>query len=156
MAAILHRIALDPSEWPGSADALSMCWQGGASVVGQDLGRLEVGALGDVAVLGWGRLLPAPADQLRQQLVYSELGSSVRWVIVDRDVVVRDGVLQTIDAPAVQEAATEVVGRIWATLPSRLERFEEVAPIWRRLRRRSRSCPWAFGDHAVGEGGAAL
>ncbi len=60
MAAILHRIALDPSEWPGSADALSMCWQGGASVVGQDLGRLEVGALGDVAVLGWGRLLPAP------------------------------------------------------------------------------------------------
>ena len=150
MAAILHRIALDPDDWPGSSDALGMCWQGGASVMGQDVGRLEVGALGDVAVLGWGQLLPAPPDQVRHQLVYSELGSSVRWVVVDGDVVVRDGTVQTIDVEAVQAAATEVAERIWSTLPARLERFGDVAPLLRRLERAvsklridfRRSCCW--------------
>lgn len=55
----------------------------------------------------------------------------------------RDGVLQ-IHAPAVQEAAIEVVGRIWATLPSRLERFEEVAPILRRLEKAVAQLPLGF------------
>ena len=150
MAAILHRIALDPDDWPGSSDALQMCWRGGASVMGQNLGRLEVGALGDVAVLGWGQLLPAPPDQVRHQLVYSELGSSVRWVVVDGDVVVRDGAVQTFDVEAVQAAAAEIVERIWSTLPARLERFDEVAPLLRRLERAvselpidfRRSCCW--------------
>ena len=144
MAAILHRIALDPDDWPGSSDALGMCWQGGASVMGHNLGRLEIGALGDVAVLGWGQLLPAPPDQVRHQLVYSELGSSVRWVIVDGDVVVRDGTVQTIDVPLVQAAAAEIVERIWSTLPTRLARFEEAAPMLQRLEQAVSSLPLGF------------
>ena len=150
MSAILHRVALDPGEWPGSSDALGMCWQGGAAVLGRQVGRLDVGACADLAILDWGQLLPAPADQVRHQLVYSELGSSVRTVIVDGDVVVRDGVVQTIDVAAVQEAATEVVARIWATLPDRLERFAELAPTLSRLEKAvsefqldfRRSCCW--------------
>ena len=144
MAAILHRIALGPDEWPGSSDALGMCWRGGASVMGQNLGRLEVGALGDVAVLGWGQLLPGPPEQVRHQLVYSELGSSVRWVVVDGDVVVRDGTVQTIDLPAVQAAAAEIAERIWSTLPARLERFGEVAHILRRLEKAVSELPLDF------------
>ena len=144
MSAILHRIALDPDDWPGSSDALGMCWQGGASVMGENVGRLDVGALGDVAVLGWGRLLPAPPDQVRHQLVYSELGSSVRWVVVNGDVVVRDGAVLTIDVAAVQTAAAEIVERIWSTLPARLERFSQVAPLLRRLERAVSELPLDF------------
>ena len=144
MAAILHRIALDPADWPGASDALAMCWQGGASATGQDLGRLEVGAFGDVAVLAWGQLLVGPPEQVRQQLVYSELGTSVRWVIVDGDIVVRDGVVQTIDIDAVQSAAAEIVERIWSTLPARLERFEEVAGVLRHLEHAVSQLPLDF------------
>ena len=150
MAALLHRIALDPADWPGASDVLGMCWQGGAAVTGQNLGQLEIGALGDVAVLGWGRLLPGPPEQVRQQLVYSELGASVRWVIVDGDIVVRDGVIQTIDTDLVQAEAAEIAERIWSTLPARLERFDEAAGVLRRLERAvarfpldfRRSCCW--------------
>lgn len=142
MAALLHRVVLDPDDWPGSADALGMCWQGGATVLGRSVGSLDVGAAGDLVVLEWGQLLPAPTEQLRHQLVYSELGSSVDLVVVDGDVVVRDGEVLTIDVKAVQEAAREVVERIWATLPARLARFDEVAPTLARLER-------AVGAHAL-------
>ena len=144
MAAILHRIALDPDDWPGSGDALGMCWRGGAAALGEDLGRLAVGALGDIAVLDWGRLLPAPTEQIRNQLVYSELGASVRSVIVDGDVVVRDRVLMTIDLSALQNEAAEVVERIWTTLPARLERFKEVAPMLRHLEKAVAELPIGF------------
>lgn len=142
MSALLHRVVLEQSQWPGSSDALGMCWRGGASVLGADVGRLEVGARGDVVVLGWGQLLPAPADQLRHQLVYSELGSSVHTVVVDGDVVVRDGEIQTFDVASVQEAAAEIVGGIWASLPARLERFSELAPVLERLEK-------AVADYAL-------
>lgn len=150
MSAILHRVVLEPEAWPGSADALGMCWKGGASVMGVPLGTLDVGSVGDLAVLGWGQLLPAPAEQLRHQLVYSELGSSVETVVVDGDVVVRDGEVLTIDVAGVQAAAREIVARIWETLPARLARFEEVGPTLDRLERAvrgyeldfRRSCAW--------------
>ncbi len=144
MAAILQRIASEPADWPRASDTLGMCWKGGALVTGQDLGCLDVGAFGDVAVLGWGQLLPGPAEQARQQLVYSELGSSVRWVIVDGDVVVRNGALQTIDVESVQSEAAEIVERIWSTLPARLERFEEVAGVLGRLEHAVSQLPLEF------------
>ena len=133
MSAILHRIALAPQEWPGASDALGMCWRGGSAVMGRDLGRLDVGACADLVILDWGQLLPAPSDQVRNQLVYSELGSSVSTVVIDGNIVVRDGEVQTVDVVEVQEAAAEVVARIWATLPARLDRFDELSPMLGRL-----------------------
>lgn len=135
MAALLHRVVLDPDRWPGAATVLDMCWQGGGAVLGKELGRIEVGSLGDLAVLRWGQLLPAPTDQVRQQLVYSEGGSSVDTVVVDGEVVVRDGRVLTIDVEEVQSEAAEIVQRIWATLPARLERFSELSPTLSRLER---------------------
>ena len=65
-------------------------------------------------------------------------------MVVDGDVVVRDGTVQTIDVEAVRSAATEIVKRIWSTLPARLERFGDVAPLLRRLERAASELPLDF------------
>lgn len=144
MAAILHRVALEPDQWPGATDVLEMCWSDGAAVLGADIGSLMPGALGDVAVVEFGQLVPAPADVLRQQLVYSELGSSVRHVVVDGEIVVRDRKVLTIDVDAVYAEAATITERIWATLPARLERFAEVGSTLARLEAAVAAFPLEF------------
>lgn len=144
MAALLHRIALEPERWPGAEDVLDMCWADGARVLGADVGSLEPGSLGDVVVVEFGQIVPAPAEVLRQQLVYSELGSSVRDVVVDGNVVVRDRRLLTVDVDAVRAEAAAITDRIWATLPARLARFDEVAPTLARLEAAVAAFPLEF------------
>lgn len=145
MAALIHRVVLEPEQWPGAADVLEMCWNGGAAVLGQPVGSLEVGAAGDVTVLRWGQLAQAPTEQVRQQLVYGELGSSVEMVLVDGEVVVRDGEVTRVDVQAVQAEAAVMVARIWETLPARLERFAELSPTLSRLERAVAKHPLHFG-----------
>ncbi len=132
-AAILHRIANPPDQWPGAEDALRMCWQGGAAVMGKPIGRIAAGCKADLTVLATDSLLLAPKEQLMNQIVYSELGMSVETVIVGGEVVVRDRRIQTIDVDAVFAEAQELAARVWASLPERFTRYEETEPILRQL-----------------------
>ena len=134
-AAILHRIANPPDQWPGAEDALRMCWQGGAAVMGKPIGRIAPGCKADLTVLSTDSLLLAPKEQLMNQIVYSELGMSVETVIVGGEVVVRDRRIQTIDVDAVFAEAQELAARVWASLPERFTRYEETEPILRQLER---------------------
>lgn len=129
LATTLHRIQGPPSTWPTAMDGLGMLWRGGAAAVGADIGRLEVGALADVTVLDIDRLWPAPAEQMRQQLAYSELGAAVRSVYVDGEAVMVDRAITTIDERAILAEAREIAQRVWTTLPDRLARFEQLRPM---------------------------
>jgi 5-methylthioadenosine/S-adenosylhomocysteine deaminase len=144
MAAILHRIALEPQDWPGAEDVLDMCWADGGHVLGANIGSLQPGAYGDVVVVEFGHLVPGPAEVLRQQLVYGELGSSVRDVVVDGDLVVRDRRVLTVDVDAIRAEAADITARIWDTLPTRIERFGEVEPTLARLEKAVAKFPLEF------------
>ena len=135
-AAILHRIANPPDNWPGAEDVLRMCWHGGAAVMGLHIGRIAPGCKADLTVLSTASLLLAPKEQLMNQIVYSELGMSVETVIVGGTVVVRDRKIQTIDVDAVLSEAQELAARVWASLPERFTRFEETEPLLRQLEER--------------------
>ncbi|MFS3127931.1 amidohydrolase family protein [Nocardioides sp. Bht2] len=129
LSTILHRVHGPQETWPTAMDGLSMCWTNGAAAMGADIGRLAAGARGDVTVLDKGWIWPAPAEQLRQQLAYGELGMSVRDVYVDGKALLRDRKATTVDESAIRAEAAEIAERIWTTLPARLAKFEEVRPI---------------------------
>lgn len=143
-AAIVQRPVVPQDRWPTALQTLRMCWEGGARALGQKLGRLEPGYLADIVMLRTGDLRLGPKEQVANQLVYAELGRSVDTVLVDGEVVVRDGRVVSVDEAAVRAEAQTLADRIWATLPDRAARFEELRPMLERLEREVRSYPVGF------------
>jgi cytosine/adenosine deaminase-related metal-dependent hydrolase len=103
MAALLQRIASPyPEQWLGAQDVLRMAVHGGsASARLSGRGSIAVGQRGDLMLLDLRRAAFGPRNNLVQQLVYAENGSSVDAVIVDGRIVVRDGRVTTVDEAAV-------------------------------------------------------
>lgn len=143
-AALVQRTVVSPDRWPTALQVLRMCWEGGARALGQKLGRLEPGYRADIVLLRTGDLRLGPKEQVANQLVYAELGRSVDTVLVDGEVVVRDGQLVRVDGVAVRGEAQVLVDRIWATLPDRATRFEELRPMLERLEKEVRAYPLGF------------
>lgn len=133
LATILHRVHGPQRTWPTAADGLSMCWTNGAAAMGADLGRLAVGARADLTVLDSGYIWPAPPGQLRQQLVYGELGSAVRSVYVDGRALLSGRRVTTVDESAIRAEARDIAARIWRTLPDRLAAFEQLRTVLERI-----------------------
>lgn len=143
-AAIVQRPVVSRERWPTALDSLRMCWEGGAKALGQKLGRLEAGYRADVVLLRTGELRLGPKEQVANQLVYAELGRSVETVLVEGEVVVREGRVVSVDAAALRSEAQRLVDGIWSSLPERHARFAEVAPMLERLEREVRSLPVGF------------
>lgn len=98
--------AADPTRLP-AAVAFELATIRGAEAIGlaDTIGSLEVGKAADLVVHrtntpGW-----VPRGDLAHELVWSTDARSVRDVVVAGRLVVRDGVCQTVDEPALREAA---------------------------------------------------
>ncbi len=120
LAALLHK----PRRGPASMRAplvLRMATQGGARALGlgDQIGSLEPGKRGDVAVVDLSTEHAIPASNPYSALVYAARASDVRHTVVDGEVVVRDRHLLTLDqAEVVSEArarAREVFTRVGRT-----------------------------------------
>ncbi len=144
LAAILQRPVVPQERWPTALDALRMCWEGGARALGQRIGRIAPGYRADLVLLRSGELRLGPRDQVANQIVYAELGRSVDTVLVDGEVVVRDGRVVTVNADALRSGAQRLSDGIWRTLPERAARFAEVRPTLERLEREVRALPVGF------------
>jgi 5-methylthioadenosine/S-adenosylhomocysteine deaminase len=111
-----------PDPGPNQADqAFRAATRGGAHALNRDddLGRIEPGYRGDLVTLDLTDPTFVPLNSAVRQLVYTESGRGVTDVIVDGRVVIRGGVLQTMD-PA------ELMARVAAVLPEFMKDFEEV------------------------------
>lgn len=118
---IKHR---DPTVMP-AWEVLRMATIEGAQAIGlgDEIGSLEVGKAADIILvdLTEPNLLPileAPIRTIVPNLVYAATGREVRTVIVAGRVLMRDGVMQTLDAAAIraeaQAAAQEVARQVAA------------------------------------------
>lgn len=97
--ALVQKIA-DPEweRWPSAEEMLDCAWSGGArSLRRDDIGELVPGARADIALLDLNSLSLLPLNDIRRQLVFCEDGAAVRHVLVDGEIVVRDGRLTQID-----------------------------------------------------------
>ena len=96
-----------------ASEALTMATAGGAATfgLGGRLGRLEPGMLADVMLLDrYGDGLAGAVD-LEVALALSETGRGVRHVVVDGQVVVRDGRCVRVDEDAVRAALAAQAAR---------------------------------------------
>lgn len=137
--ALIQKIA-DPewTRWPVAEEILDCAWAGGArSLRRDDIGRIAPGARADIALLDLDALSFIPLNDIRRQLVFCEDGSAVRHVLVDGEIVVRDGRLARID----EEAAREEVRAAFAEFAPRLAEIEAHAarlePLYRTMYERA-------------------
>ncbi|MFC7403304.1 amidohydrolase family protein [Citricoccus sp. GCM10030269] len=109
-AGLLHKISgPDYESWPTVQEVLHAATLGGArSGMLQDaVGSLEVGKRADLVIYDLKTLAFTPRNSLEKQLVYSENGGSIDYVIVDGEIVVDHGSLTTVDEEALIEEFAE-------------------------------------------------
>ena len=101
---------------------LDAIWRGGAAALGRpELGRLEVGAAGDLALVDVSGPHCRPIHDLGATLLYSVRASDVQTVVVGGRVVVRNRELLTADVG-------EIIAHVEALVPSLRERRGTIAP----------------------------
>lgn len=112
-AGLVHTLATDDyDEWPRASEILWAATRGGARALGleHELGSIEPGKKADLVALDLCTPAFVPVNDLPNQLVYAENGSSVRLVMVDGEIVVQDGVCTKVDEGAILRAARSSLG----------------------------------------------
>jgi 5-methylthioadenosine/S-adenosylhomocysteine deaminase len=106
MTALVHKArGGDFHRWPTAAQALDMC-TAQASVCmghGEQLGRVEPGALGDLALLPLDAPALVPLHDPVRQVVYGSPSKDIASVVVGGRVVVRDGKPVNLDVPRLHD-----------------------------------------------------
>lgn len=112
-AGLVHTIA-DPEyrQWPQPDELLRAATRGGAvaKCQGADLGFLAPGCQADFNLIDLNTLAFTPLNDLRQQLVYCENGSSVVTTVIAGKVVMRDRKLLSVDEEEIKREARELAG----------------------------------------------
>jgi cytosine/adenosine deaminase-related metal-dependent hydrolase len=107
LAALIQKPRLGPDALP-AAQVLELATLGGARALGLEaaIGSVEVGKRADFTVLDLSgpHAQPEEADPV-SRIVYSARAADVRHVVVDGEVVVRDGRLRTADVAEVRRRA---------------------------------------------------
>lgn len=124
LTAILHRVYGKRARWVTAADALRLCFEGGAAILRQPVGAIREGHAADLILLGGRDVFLRPKDQMIASLVLGETGASVRTAIVAGDVVLEDGRSTKVDEAALRTEVAAIVERT-AQAPARAQAFDE-------------------------------
>lgn len=150
IGAVLPKIAdPEPGRWVTAAEVFRAATQGGARGfgLGGDLGDIAPGMKADIVCYSLDSTTLTPLNDPVRQIVYAERGRAVDTVLVDGEVVMRDGRLTRIDEVALlreaqavhAELADTVVGSQADAAPFRDALFE--------VYRRSLACALAPDYH---------
>lgn len=113
-AAMLQR-PFEPERrrWPSARDALQMATTAGGKAMRIDaLGRIERGAPADFVLHDLGDPSWIPLNDPLTQLVFTATGSSVRTVVVDGRILVRDRKILAFDPEPVLKEARNILKRL--------------------------------------------
>jgi 5-methylthioadenosine/S-adenosylhomocysteine deaminase len=102
-AGLVHKINNpDWSRWLTATEVLHACTLGGArtALIEKQTGSLEAGKKADLLILDLQTVNFTPLNDIRNHLVYCENGSSILAVMVEGEIVVKDGKLTTVDEKA--------------------------------------------------------
>lgn len=150
LAAILPRV-VEPNyeRWPAAADAFRMATVSGARAagLGGELGEIRTGLLADLVLLDLGANSFHPANDLLNQVVYCEVGSAVRTVLVGGRVVVRDGKLETVDEMALLAEADEIGRRIAGQLEPGGDLARRLQPYVRQAYLAANRAEWGVNRY---------
>ncbi len=112
LALLIHRLGdPNPRNWPSAFDVLHAATVGGAKVAQMDaeLGVIRTGMRADLIVLDGESVSLTPLNDVCAQLGFCENGASVRYVMVDGELVVRDRTLTRVDEAEICSEVRETV-----------------------------------------------
>ncbi len=109
-------------------DALEMATIGGARAIGQadDIGSLEEGKRADIVLVDLAHPHSWPVHDPVSNLVYAARGANVATVIVNGEVLMRDGVVTVCDEREVMAAAATAAKDVDRILPPPVPRWPNV------------------------------
>jgi 5-methylthioadenosine/S-adenosylhomocysteine deaminase len=106
-AALLGKLASDDASAVAAPTVVEMATAGGADALGLNAGRIEPGRAADLAVIDCEQPHLTPAHDLVSHLAYAARGSDVRHTVCDGAVLMEDREVQSLDATAVRERASD-------------------------------------------------
>jgi 5-methylthioadenosine/S-adenosylhomocysteine deaminase len=121
LAAFLQKVTrMDPEALPASA-VLKMATIGGATAIGlgDEIGSLETGKRADLIQVAFGDVHHVPTFDVISHLVYVTDEQDVASVVVDGEILLRDGRFPTLDTDRIAAEANALAARIQATLAAR-------------------------------------
>lgn len=122
LAALIHKgYTLDPTVVPAEV-VLEMATINGAIVMGmeKEIGSLEAGKKADLVVINMDKPHLTPSPNPVSIVVYCATGSDVELVMVDGEIVVRDGKILTLDEESVLRTARERAEKLYARVGLRV------------------------------------
>jgi cytosine/adenosine deaminase-related metal-dependent hydrolase len=103
VAGLLHKVTSpDYTKWPTASEILRAATIAGArsAMIHEQTGSIEIGKKADLVILDTKSINFTPLNDLRNHIVYCENGSSVKMVIVNGEIVVKEGKLTRVDETA--------------------------------------------------------
>jgi cytosine/adenosine deaminase-related metal-dependent hydrolase len=121
----------DRKKWIRAGDVLRMATSGGAGalLLGNELGRIDVGYLADLTIYRLDNPWWTPINDLTAQLVYAESGSSVETVIVGGRIVFANGKPTLFDASSVRRGVNEMTKRLRQRNADLFRVAEEISTV---------------------------
>jgi 5-methylthioadenosine/S-adenosylhomocysteine deaminase len=104
-AAMVGKLAADDASAVPAAAAVRAGTAGGAALLGFDTGRVEAGALADLAILDLETPHLTPDHDPVSNIAYAARGSDVRHTVVGGEVLMRDREVRTLPAAPVRREA---------------------------------------------------
>ena len=139
-AGLLHSVATpDESQWVTATEILKAATLGGArsALLDDQTGSLKAGKKADLLVLKTSGLNFMPLNDVRNHLVYCENGASIELVMVNGEIVVRDGRAVRVDEDGVLREVRELVPAYLSEHARTEERNRVFAPYIAEIQRRA-------------------
>lgn len=151
VAGLVHKLETpDYEKWPSAHDILFAATRGSAmsARMGEVTGSIEVGKAADLVLVDLGTLSFTPCNDIVRQLVYCENGSSVRAVMVDGRLLVRDGILLTIDEADLLAELREHLEDYWRRHGEAVRISRAFEPAFAAIH--ARASAWSPGNPPTG------
>jgi 5-methylthioadenosine/S-adenosylhomocysteine deaminase len=138
LAALLQKLRGDHTTWVGATEAFAAATMGGARALGrgQELGAVEKGRIADLVAYRLDSMAFTPTNNFVNQLVYAASRSEVDMVLVDGEVIQKDGRLTRVDEARLIEEIHEAHARIEPQLTRSELNVEEMLAPYERIYRR--------------------
>ncbi|WP_380674508.1 amidohydrolase [Salinigranum sp. GCM10025319] len=111
-AAMVGKLAADRADAVAAPAVVEMATKGGADALGLPGGRIEPGAVADLAVVSLDAPHLTPVHDVVSHLVYAARGSDVRHTVCDGQVLMHDRDVLTMDTEAVKREARDRAARL--------------------------------------------
>jgi guanine deaminase len=138
LAGLLHKIRGDHTTWVGAGESFRAATLGGARALGRgrDLGAIEAGRTADLTAYKLASIPFTPLNNAVNQLVFSASRREVDTVIVDGEVIKKDGKLTRVDEDRLLREIQEAHARLAPLLAGSEQDVERMLAPYERIYRR--------------------